>query len=71
MRAEGVVVSVNGDNVTVSVVQQSACAGCNASCASCHKKIYHDLTVQIQYPPNSVMLFGWRALPIEYCLYAF
>ncbi len=46
MRAEGVVVAVDGENVTVSVVQQSACAGCSASCGSCHKKVCHDLTVK-------------------------
>ncbi|MBR6594555.1 MAG: SoxR reducing system RseC family protein [Clostridia bacterium] len=45
MRAEGKVVAVNGDVATVSVIQQSACAGCGASCANCHKKVEHCVDV--------------------------
>ncbi len=45
MRAKGVVVSVEGKKATVSVLQESACAGCSASCASCHKKIAHEISV--------------------------
>lgn len=43
MRAEGVVISVDGDVAEVSVIQQSACAGCSASCASCHKQVVHKI----------------------------
>lgn len=49
MRAEGVVVAVEGEVATVSVSRQSACAGCSASCANCHKKEEHELKV-----PNSI-----------------
>lgn len=45
MRAEGVVIALDGNKATVSVVQQSACAGCSASCANCHKKVTHDISV--------------------------
>ena len=46
MRADGVVVSVDGQFATFSVMQQSACAGCSASCANCHKKVEHCITVE-------------------------
>ncbi|MBQ4648089.1 MAG: SoxR reducing system RseC family protein [Clostridia bacterium] len=46
MRADGVVVSLDGDLATVSVVQQSACAGCGANCANCHKKVTHEITLK-------------------------
>ncbi len=46
MRAEGVIVAIEREHAIVSVVQQSACAGCSASCASCHKKVSHNITVE-------------------------
>lgn len=46
MRAEGVVISVEGNGATISVVQESACAGCSASCANCHKSVTHDISVE-------------------------
>ena len=46
MRAEGVIVAVDGGCAIVSVLQQSACAGCSASCATCHKKVSHKIIVE-------------------------
>ncbi len=46
MRAEGVIVAVNDSIATVNILQQSACAGCSASCASCHKMVMHSIETE-------------------------
>lgn len=46
MRAEGTVIAIDGDNATVAVMQQSACAGCSGACAGCHKSVQHTVSVK-------------------------
>lgn len=46
MLAEGRVVRLDGSNAVVAVIQRSACAGCNGSCAGCGKATEHLISVK-------------------------
>lgn len=46
MKAEGTVIALDGENATVAVLQQSACAGCCGACAGCHKSVQHTVVVK-------------------------
>lgn len=41
MRAKGVIIDVSDGYASVVVLRESACAGCGAACASCHKAVRH------------------------------
>ncbi len=43
MRADGVIVSVNGEAAVVRIKQSEACSGCHGSCVGCSKVSFHEI----------------------------